>query len=99
MDQLADDMAGHIVDRLGLPPGAEILDLCGGYGLIAIPLARRGYRMTVLDLSNQLRSEGRRRAQEAGVEITWLQGDMREIPSGLSFDAIINIFTSFPLMN
>lgn len=95
MDRSADDMAGHIVDRLGLSPGAEVLDLCGGYGRIAIPLARRGYRMTVLDRSDYLLSEGRRRAQEAGVEITWLQGDMREIPSGLSFDAIINIFTSF----
>jgi SAM-dependent methyltransferase len=73
----------------------KILDLCGGYGRVAIPLARRGYRMTVLDLSEHLLAEGKRRAEEAGVEINWLQGDMREIPSESHFDAIITIFTSF----
>jgi SAM-dependent methyltransferase len=95
MDQLADDIASSIVDRLALPPGVEILDLCGGYGRVAIPLARRGYRLTVLDLSEHLLAEGKRRAKEAGVEIKWLRGDMREIPSGPHFDAVINIFTSF----
>ncbi|HEX9869354.1 MAG TPA: hypothetical protein VGC99_12315 [Candidatus Tectomicrobia bacterium] len=50
LDRSADQTAGHIVDRLALPPGVEILDLCGGYGRVAIPLARRGYRLTVLDL-------------------------------------------------
>jgi 2-polyprenyl-3-methyl-5-hydroxy-6-metoxy-1,4-benzoquinol methylase len=95
MDRSADESASYIVDRLALPPGVEILDLCGGYGRMAIPLARRGYRMTVLDLSEHLLAEGKCRAKEAGVEIHWLHGDMREIPSGSHFDAIINIFTSF----
>jgi 2-polyprenyl-3-methyl-5-hydroxy-6-metoxy-1,4-benzoquinol methylase len=95
MDRSADESASYIVDRLALPPGVDILDLCGGYGRVAIPLAQRGYRMTVLDLSEHLLAEGKRRAKEAGVEIHWLHGDMREIPSGSHFDAIINIFTSF----
>jgi 2-polyprenyl-3-methyl-5-hydroxy-6-metoxy-1,4-benzoquinol methylase len=95
MDRSADESASYIVDRLALPPGVDILDLCGGYGRVAIPLARRGYRMTVLDLSEHLLAEGKRRAKEAGVEIHWLHGDMREIPSGSHFYAIINIFTSF----
>jgi 2-polyprenyl-3-methyl-5-hydroxy-6-metoxy-1,4-benzoquinol methylase len=95
MDRSADESASYIVDRLALPPGVDILDLCGGYGRVAIPLAQRGYRMTVLDLSEHLLAEGKRRAKEAGVEIHWLHGDMREIPSSSHFDAIINIFTSF----
>jgi SAM-dependent methyltransferase len=95
MDRSADDITGYIVDRLALPPGVEILDLCGGYGRVAIPLARRGYRLTVLDRSEHFLAEGKRRAKEAGVEIKWVHGDMREIPLGPHFDAIINIFTSF----
>ena len=42
LDRSADESARHIVDRLALPPGVEILDLCGGYGRVAIPLARQG---------------------------------------------------------
>ena len=95
LDRSAEEMARHIGNRLALPPGAEIPDLCGGYGRVAIPLAHRGYRMTVLDLSEPLLAEGKRRAHEAGVEINWRHGDMREIPSGSHFDAVISIFTSF----
>jgi ubiquinone/menaquinone biosynthesis C-methylase UbiE len=95
MDRSADESASYIVDRLALPPGVEILDLCGGYGRVAIPLARRGYRMTVLDRSEHFLAQGKRRAKEAGIEIKWVHGDMREIPLGPHFDAIINIFTSF----
>jgi ubiquinone/menaquinone biosynthesis C-methylase UbiE len=63
-------------------------------GCVAIPLARRGYRMTVLDRSEHFLAEGRRRAKEASVEIEWVDGDMQEIPLGPHFDAIIYIFPS-----
>jgi Methyltransferase domain len=64
-------------------------------GRVAIPLARRGYRMSVLERSEHFLAEGRRRAKEAGVEIKWVDGNMREIPLGPHFDGIINIFPSF----
>jgi hypothetical protein len=38
---------------------------------------------------------GQAQGQKAGVEIKWVDGDMREIPLGPYFDAIINIFPSF----
>jgi SAM-dependent methyltransferase len=64
-------------------------------GCVAIPLARRGYRMTVLDRSEHFLAEGRCRAKEASVEIKWVDGDMQETPLGPHFDAIIHIFPSF----
>jgi ubiquinone/menaquinone biosynthesis C-methylase UbiE len=63
-------------------------------GCVATPLARRGYRVTVLDRSEHFLAEGRRRAKEASVEIKWVDGDMQEIPLGPHFDAIIYIFPS-----
>jgi ubiquinone/menaquinone biosynthesis C-methylase UbiE len=63
MDRSEDESASYIVDRLALSPGVEILDLCGGYGRVAIPLACRGYRMTVLDRSEYFLAEGKRRAK------------------------------------
>jgi 2-polyprenyl-3-methyl-5-hydroxy-6-metoxy-1,4-benzoquinol methylase len=95
MDEVADSQAGDIAACLGLPAGARVLDLAGGYGRIAIPLARRGYRVTVHDLSTDLLGVGRERAAAAGVEVEWRHGDMREVPATADYDAVINIFSSF----
>ncbi len=84
-----------IVNYLGLEPGAAILDLACGYGRIAVPLAQRGFRVTGLDLSETLLGQARAAAREAGVEVAWHRGDMREIPWTEAFDAVINIFSSF----
>lgn len=84
-----------IVEALGLPAGAAILDLCCGEGRHTVALARCGYRMTGLDLSALHLRYARRAAREAGVAIRWHRGDMRDIPWQGEFDAVINMFTAF----
>lgn len=84
-----------IVRYLALPEGAAVLDLACGYGRIAIPLAQRGYHVTGLDLSEILLSEACRAGEEAGVQVAWHRGDMRNIPWADAFDAVISIYTSF----
>jgi len=86
--------ADFVVQALALRPGASILDLCCGQGRIAVELARRGFRLTGLDLSANLLALGRQAASRAGVEVEWVQADMRQVPPG-PFDAIINIFSAF----
>ena len=80
---------------LELPDGAEVLDLCCGHGRHAIPLAARGYRMTGYDLSNVFLERARADANERALDIRWVRGDMRELPFGGEFDAVINLFTAF----
>jgi len=87
--------AGQIIERLGLPPGGAILDLCCGHGRLSIPLAQAGYRVTGLDLSEVFLERAQRDAAEAQVEIRWIRSDMREIPCEPEFDAVINMFTAF----
>jgi len=84
-----------IAEALGLPAGAAILDLCCGEGRHTVALARRGYRMTGLDLSALHLRYARRAAKGAGVAVRWHRGDMRVIPWPGEFDAVINIFTAF----
>jgi SAM-dependent methyltransferase len=84
-----------LLTLLDLPAGARVLDLCCGHGRHAVPLARLGYRVTGLDLSEVFLERGRRSAQEAGVEVEWLHGDMREIPFKGELDAVINMYTAF----
>lgn len=82
-----------IVALLGLPPGSRILDLCCGYGRHTLPLAQRGYRMTGLDLSEDLLRRAEAEAQS--TEVRWVRADMRQLPFAGEFDAVINIFTAF----
>ena len=84
-----------IIAYLGLQPGASILDLACGYGRLTIPLAERGFAVTGLDLSETLLGQARAAATEAGVQVTWHKGDMRDIPWQDSFDGVINVFSSF----
>lgn len=87
--------AEFIADALALEPGAQVLDLACGHGRISIELARRGLLMTGLDLSPRSIALARDHAEEAGVEIEFVQADMREIGAVNEFDGVINIFTAF----
>src|ERR687887_541943 len=70
-----------IEQALGLYPAARILDVCGGQGRHALELARRGYQhLTVLDYSDFLLDRGRWEAAAAGVNVTFCQGDARDMP-------------------
>jgi SAM-dependent methyltransferase len=81
---------------LGLKPGSPVLDLGCGYGRLAVPLARSGCALTGLDGSAPLLERAATYASEAGVEITLIHRDMRDmaaVPHG--FDAVINMSTAF----
>jgi SAM-dependent methyltransferase len=84
-----------ILTLLALPPGSRILDLACGHGRHAIPLAKRGYRVTGQDLSEVFLKRARADAEAHAVDVRWVHGDMREIPFEDEFHAVINIFTAF----
>jgi len=84
-----------VVSALELQPGARVLDLCCGQGRHAVELAKRGFRVTGFDLSEYLLGLGKERAEQTGVEVEFVRGDMRELPWESHFDAAINMFTSF----
>jgi SAM-dependent methyltransferase len=78
---------------LDLQPRAEIFDLCCGMGRHSLTLAEYGFKVTGMDLSEILLNEAKRLDSEG--KVTWLRGDMRQIPLEQSFDAVVNLFTSF----
>lgn len=85
-----------VVQLLGLMPGARILDLCCGFGRHSLELARRGYRVTGLDLSPDLLRHAREAVEAEGLEIAWVEADMREIPvPEQPYDAVLMLFSSF----
>lgn len=62
--------------------GARLLDVPCGNGRHAVELAKRGYMMTGLDLSEEFIAEARATASD----IRWVQGDMRSLPWTSEFD-------------
>ncbi|TVY12038.1 class I SAM-dependent methyltransferase [Paenibacillus cremeus] len=91
--QGAYDEVRRMMEWLELPEGAEVLDLCCGMGRHSMALTSFGFTVTGVDLSEVLLAEARK--LDAQEEVTWIQGDMREVPLQYSFDAVVNLFTSF----
>lgn len=89
-----------ILTLLSLEPGARVLDLCCGFGRHSLELARRGFQVTGLDLSPALLHHAREEAQAEGLEITWIEADMREIPDPPQpYDAVVCLFSSFGIFD
>jgi SAM-dependent methyltransferase len=80
---------------LELEPGMEVLDLACGHGRIANRLAERGARVTGLDATPLFLERARADAAQRGVEVEYVEGDMRELPWESRFDRIVNWFTAF----
>jgi SAM-dependent methyltransferase len=84
-----------IEDSLGVARGGLILDLACGIGQHAVEIASRGYGVVGFDLSvSQLAGAGEL-AQERGLKINFLQGDMREMAFEDMFDGVYCWNTSF----
>lgn len=67
----------QLLPRYGISPGATIADLACGTGVITTELARSGYRMLGMDLSEDMLRYARDRARKAGVEVPFQRADLR----------------------
>src|SRR5256885_1267431 len=71
----------------------DVLDVATGTGNTAIAAARAGARVTGLDLTPELLEIARQRAETAGLDIRWLDGDMTALPfADESFDRVLSTF-------
>lgn len=71
----------------------RIIDLGCGTGTIAIPLAKRGYRVTGVDLSAEMLAIAYDKMRQEQVEVAWVEQDMREL-SLPEADAVISLCDS-----
>lgn len=86
----------HLLEAtLSLNKCSHILDLGCGRGRHSINLARKGYKVTGIDLSEQAIKTAREKVKELGLEnVAFQVRDMRN-PLPETFDAIVNLFTTF----
>jgi ubiquinone/menaquinone biosynthesis C-methylase UbiE len=83
-----------VVERLELEPGARVLDVACGHGRHSLELARRGFRVTGVDLSPRSLELARASAERESIDIDFVQRDARELDFDAEFDAAINLFSS-----
>ncbi len=78
-----------VARELNLPAGATILDIGCGSGRHALELARRGYKVTGIDISNNMLEIGRKKAKEENLDAIFVQADATEYIAEKEYDACI----------
>jgi SAM-dependent methyltransferase len=85
----------NLVSLLKISPGVSVLDLCCGPGRHSLEFARRGYSVVGVDRTRKYLQKARRLAKKEGLEVKFVQEDMRSFCRVDTFDAAVNLFTSF----
>ena len=73
----------------------RILDLACGPGRHAVALARKGFRVTGVDISSFLLQKAMALARAESVNVEWVRDDMRHFVRPEAFNLVINMFTAF----
>jgi SAM-dependent methyltransferase len=90
----AEEQADALLYLAGINRG-EVLDLCCGPGRYSMAMARRGFAVTGVDRTSMLLDTARSLAAIQGLDIEWVQSDMRDFIRPGSFDLALSMFTSF----
>lgn len=79
------ELIRRMIEELGLPTGARVLEVGCGAGHLAVELAARGYNVTAVDAADSMVAATRQRARDAGVSerLSVFAGEI----SGLAFPA------------
>jgi ubiquinone/menaquinone biosynthesis C-methylase UbiE len=84
-----------LIDKLGISPGMDVLDLGCGDGTTALPAARLGASVQGVDIARNLVAAANKRIQEEGLtNISVREGDATHL-EGIedeSFDLVVSIF-------
>lgn len=86
-------VAHEVIDAVGVQAGETLLDVATGSGNAALEAARRGARVTGLDLTPELLETARARAAQEGREIAFVEGDAQALPfEDGSFERVTSVF-------
>jgi SAM-dependent methyltransferase len=93
LEHMTGSVAPRLVKFANVTPGAEVLDVGCGTGVVALTAARLGARVTGVDLTPELIAHAKENASLTHLEASFLQGDAEEIPLPDSkFDVVLSQF-------
>ncbi len=80
-----------ICEELQLKAGDSILDIGCGTGRHSIELARRGFKVTGVDMSAGMLEVARRKARQAGVEVELIQSAAQDFKPERKYSAVVSL--------
>jgi len=95
-----DGMNTHVDDlqfyKRWLPQNKDIriLELCCGTGRLTLPIAKDGYDITGVDHTPSMLEQAKIKACEAGLEICFIQADIRTLDLQKKYDLVLIPFNS-----
>jgi len=85
--------AARLVNHARIRSSDRVLDVACGTGVVAITAARRGARVTALDLTPELLEHARENATIANANVEWHEGDVEQLPfADAHFDVVASQF-------
>ena len=94
-----DALIARVADHVGLKPGDAAMDLGCGPGLLAVPLARLGFRVTAVDPEPEMIAACRAAATEAGVTLDLRQASSFDLPKDSGPFKLVTMGRSFHWMD
>lgn len=73
---------------------SKLLELCCGTGRLTIPIAKDGYRIYGVDNNVSMLDKAKEKALESGLNIKFIEADIRELHLPETFDLIFIPFNS-----
>lgn len=87
--------ADFLVETLTVSPGAALLDIPCGFGRHTLELAKQGFRLTGIDISDEYVETLRARAATEQLPVQVIHGDMLTTNIGADFDGAYCMGNSF----
>jgi len=73
---------------------ARILELCCGTGRLTLPIAKDGYDISGVDYTSSMLDQAKIKASEAGIEVRFIEADIRVLNLREKYDFIFIPFNS-----
>jgi ubiquinone/menaquinone biosynthesis C-methylase UbiE len=94
-----DRLLQRVMALAGLKPGDSVLDLGTGTGMLAIPFARLGLRVTALDPEPAMLAAARSAAQASGVAVDFREGGSEDLTPDMGPFDLVAMGRSFHWMD
>jgi SAM-dependent methyltransferase len=92
-------LIARVIAITGLRPGDPVLDLGSGPGLLAVPFAKAGMRVTAMDPEPAMLEAAKEAASEAGVDLDLRLGSSYDLSEDLAPLKLVTMGRSFHWMD